>query len=1776
MKQKWNALSRILWLWLVAMASGWLTGPLRADVTNLVTFNSITNFTGYLVASDANNPAPGYTREALRIRTDITYGRSGAGFVYDYRLEYRLKDASGAEVQLSLGGLASTNVVVLTETINLTVQATQQRTYTVSLRPAFQLSPSTTYTVELVMRKRVTGLAIYQSAGPVQNLGPNRYLHFPSLLSGDASLNVLAHVDAVTWGQEHAIRGADTVNAGFRINATTRLYRYDGFAGASGSDPVRTRLTVQLREEGTDAVVALKDSSFEFTNNVARYFGPQGQSPTSPSTNNLLRTLRIEPADGVQLDSVNKRYYVRVTIGVFDPIGAAFPIAGNAMESEDTRLLHFSGILRFGGVSTRILAHSGAHKPAAGAATLTTVATTLAPAVGGAVVEGQPGYTLGDGSVLPVRLRVDGVAEYTGGGLVTLQGPVVDEDEEGRIRYERRAVRLGSGGATGDLAVILPTGLGISADTNTRIQERDVLVTEVPLNAAFRPTAATMLADVTGWIAEETKPVWFEALSMEWNRAESRLTFGTKGNVRYVRGAELDFLQAAPVGPEAVFKRSNEGYWRFVEAVTSPSLVVNTGADGEALVTASVSFKPGLFVSHFPYGALVSWNTGGTASIVGDLMQPGTGSLSGSQSVLLRYRRHCGDEPCGGAIAEGLIQMAPVDSELRFTRDGGLHANGTFAEHTLQWGWIDQPGIQDFAHQVGGWTNGAFHMPGSFLRGDQTGQAVEQRPGVLMLTGVSNETSLPTERPGMGAYSQGLADYAGINLRVGAPAARQGESVLAGKPTGEYDLTARAKYYVRKAGVSGVHEAINGSFPAETVLYGYPVQFTTFGLSFLGSNPEGLPSRTAGSVSLVYPSNIEQEFEELQFNCLGALLSAEIPEGQDGLVKVLEYWQAPIVVGHFEFDRKDGDACDPGKGFVTLGVTAGAALVEVPLAGTLGFRPNGHLITLADDLLDPPFDSRFKVPANFVLRGPGNERYAGTFVSDAYLNSFKYAENSTGWLNLAAKLDVPFFEDLQVHIHTVAQADNNTAPVHLMGGWPNKGYGAADANFFTQNPFDTDNRGFPNGVTPDQYRAGLGDDDDQYRVRARRTWLEVVQFDYPLKWSSSTRAFTAFKPVEANLLVLKAEHQPKYLSAERAELVFGVQYEGLPVANLANFAFSELGGLQDAFTDYISTQVVDEGLGQLNSLLEAQVDRLLGPALDEIVDPLVDQLYTALNAQFALGSKSFNTPPSTVIQNHLLGGGGVPQPLIQRLDQLGAAVNNAASVAKRIDDGLAQVLAALGEIEKILAENPQGDRTIAAQLVGRLGSEVAAQIVGSLLDERINELLIKADPTLDEIHAVVSEIKGVIGQIRDRLGPAQEFAADLQQRIANAQGELQAALNKVVGDLDKHYAQYKPGLDNPFQVMSAADTKKLIRQRIEDRIFATALVKGIQTAIKHRVYDVDAAVREALDTVFAQINAVLRDAFADALAQLDGSINGFLGELGGLLGAGSIRGHAHIKGDSLTELRLDVKAEFKVTDNMKFEAYLLVRELNSDNTPAGCIPAGGKATEVTVGAKDVSLEWAYPGLRASLQAKCTLDTTKQFPLIGLGAGFQLTGELKFSGQFVIEELGAAMAFGVSENYFSASAALVFGKGYKGKGGIFFGRTCSLDAFFWDENLGSILGEPPFTGAYGYGEAWLPLNEIIGIKSTCFFTVSAGVGAGAGFFIEGPTFFGKMFFGLHGEVLCIVSITGEVELYGLVNPKGLTLKGVGTVAGEIGWCPICIAFKRSIGLSYVSGKWDLDF
>jgi len=102
---------------------------------------------------------------------------------------------------------------------------------------------------------------------------------------------------------------------------------------------------------------------------------------------------------------------------------------------------------------------------------------------------------------------------------------------------------------------------------------------------------------------------------------------------------------------------------------------------------------------------------------------------------------------------------------------------------------------------------------------------------------------------------------------------------------------------------------------------------------------------------------------------------------------------------------------------------------------------------------------------------------------------------------------------------------------------------------------------------------------------------------------------------------------------------------------------------------------------------------------------------------------------------------------------------------------------------------------------------------------------------------------------------------------------------------------------------------------------------------------------------------------------------------------------------------------------------------------------------------------------------------------------------------------------------------------------------------------------------------------LGIPSSCFFNVRVGIGAGAFFFLAGdkevPTFGGKMKLGLSGEVLCIISVRGEVLLVGLKSGDDLIFKGRGTLAASLGYCPFCLSFEKSIGLRFQQG-WSVDF
>src|SRR4029453_15278496 len=94
---------------------------------------------------------------------------------------------------------------------------------------------------------------------------------------------------------------------------------------------------------------------------------------------------------------------------------------------------------------------------------------------------------------------------------------------------------------------------------------------------------------------------------------------------------------------------------------------------------------------------------------------------------------------------------------------------------------------------------------------------------------------------------------------------------------------------------------------------------------------------------------------------------------------------------------------------------------------------------------------------------------------------------------------------------------------------------------------------------------------EQGLVRAQRLWLDVVPFDYPLLWDKPARTFRSVKDVHTDVMVLNVEHKLKYLRPQIADITFGAQYDGIPQLSLANIAYDQLGGLQDAVQGVIGS-----------------------------------------------------------------------------------------------------------------------------------------------------------------------------------------------------------------------------------------------------------------------------------------------------------------------------------------------------------------------------------------------------------------------------------------------------------------------------------------------------------------------------------------------------------------------------------------------------------------------------
>jgi len=1797
-------------LGLILLAAG-LTGTVDAQLSEtILSGTAITNYTGYIIDADrssvTNNPA--FDRESIRMQTIVrTTNTSGSLLSRTNVYVLRLLDTAGVPWPIfeAAGNTNAAATYNITNVFNVPAMGAVTNTNVASVVPAVRLRAHARYTVGL----RIFTNGVFTTR--TTNDGPRQYYHFTNLVSGDAAFNVIACVTNVVTNQLFAVQAISGKDA-FRYDVRYELRRYDDFAVTNTAPTnIPVRINYVLSNATAGAVVPLVNSSTNFVVSLPPH--TSATNPPAPAVANGQVTVNVKPVS--QIDSVNHTFRLYATISHTNktsvPLEVVTGNSTNTITVPGDRLLHFNGHLFFGSIDTTFSSIN--NSPGSnGIVVGTHIVTMLGVDANSGVIVGHPSHTYGSGAALSVNLLANGNAVLAS-GTVTVNQPVPDLDVTNRVRYQRVGpLTLTTGGAASPLRVTLPTGFSYRTNnTNFTLTFGTIDYASYPLDQSLGPIGSPVFTPGGGGIfaAEETKPVWFQCINIIWNTAMGKFTLtpSPSPNVHYVRWDEYDYLKSVPVAvladPAMKTKRSNDRYFESLSGLGGTTEVF-ADANGHASLKTDLTLAGGNYLTHFPYDSAVAWTANSSMRVTND--NAVSGGLSNVASLSVSYTRDC--PGCSAQPPDASVGVSPSNAVLNFTRDGGLVAGGTLTStQALTWGYFsNSPTMNGYAQQSFTYDVGNFHMPGVFLRGDQTLLERNHRASTLLFTGIAATNLNTIERPDIYftanaiGYVNGFADYAGLNFCVNVAGAKDGKSTVAGVVTPAYDLTARSKYYIRPGGVSGIHEAVPGTFPVNLVLYGYQFTFSNYGLNYLDS--QNRDSRTDGSVYVPYPSDFTQSFKELKFNCVGGLTSAKVPQNDPD--KELDYWTADFSTLAINFKRNAADECNPAEGSLVLGVRMTPFQLGTNLFGSLGFQTNGNLIPQSYGL--EGVDSRLKAPNVVTIKGPNTERYNFTPVVDAYLNSYSNSPPTPGWLNVAGGLDVSFFEDVKVHLQTSADREGTNSLIYLMGGWPKAGSSAANqgwvdsagSNYFSITYFDLDNFGKPNGVAIGDYRDNAT---EQYHPRAQKHWLRIVHFDYPLDWNTVTRSFKSHAPISNEFVIVNVQHQVKYLSAQHAELVFGIQYDGLPQINLTELAFNavdELTGVSQAIVEAAGDkilQAVTNGIDHVTQMLDAKMDRFYDRIFDNVIDPVVCDAYIALsnNFQFFVTNNPCNYIPvagsnidyfiggiygtgvniSNQIATNLLGAVGQVSNVVGQVDKFLGDVQHAidailGGITNDIDGNYIGMQAGL-----FASTNAKVSKASVSNVIYRVTSKLAAQFINSVLNPSIDEFIADHETTFNEIITLLTNIREQVAALRAQLQSGQEFAVEMADKVNGLSGEILALCNQTRQDVSNFFGAIDCTIDNPFAQYSADEVKEMMRQRFEENFFASQIPQRINEILKQRVYDLDALMRESIDTLFAKMNEVIKDAISETLQTLDTKINGLIGDLNSVLGAAELNGYAHIKGDSLTLLRIDGHFQFKCPDNLELNAYIQIKELNSDGT-ATCAAGAGRATEVTIGATDVDLSWITPDLRANVAVKFSFQTTPSFKPIGVAGSFEVLGGLTFE-TFEIIELRAAIAFGATENYLSAQTRIKFNQ-YELAGGIYFGRTCTLDPIkLWAPDIAEVLGAPPFTGAYAYGEGWFPLNEALGIPSSCLFNIRAGVGAGAGYFVEGPTYVGAIFGGLDGEVLCLINVRGEAKLIGVKQGSDFRFKGTAKVSGKAGSCPFCIKFKKSFGIRYEQKKWKLD-
>ncbi len=1390
----------------------------------------------------------------------------------------------------------------------------------------------------------------------------------------------------------------------------------------------------------------------------------------------------------------------------------------------EQRLLHFNGTLKIGAVAVTMSALN--NEPTADG-TLENVGekTSLAFLQNGAALVANPAFTLQSGPLLTVLLAIDGTATST--DSVAVLGP--DSPAKGTLNgvaYELGEITLdGAGIHVSDGAVRLPTGMGVAPAPNIRRQRDLFPFGAAELNADLSPTGIIELKPSVFdaafvYVSHEDLPLVFKSTGISWNVAAGTFLVHRADTI-HVRREETLVLETLPLTVETLIAKlrpSNDGYLAAPGTGVGVDVVMRTDARGRAMIDeAMIDLPASQFKPHFPPDITIQWTEPGQLLIEAGTVNTTKSRLPGAKDTSFGSQR--GSPPLTLLGGLNSFSFAPEGGIWNFTADGGLHAVGAVVSGAFHW-WARS--ATEFGQTAGEFTTGAAYMPGIALRSATAATSLNFRPGELLLSGQGKPGDATyRERPLTPSYALGLADYAGLNLRSSGPGGQTATSLFGDTTLGPYPLAAVTKFYLRDAGVSGIQVADRAFFGAagrSLTLYGFHLSITDYQLSYLESVQQD--SRIPGTVDVPGvrgKPGFSQPFTKLAFNSQGQPGELTLSK-KAALEHSLSYWHAHFHPLNAEFIAKPADAKQVALVFGAEVLLPG--VLKTPVRGGIGFFPAGRLVAAKDGI--PGVNSRLKPPKLVELHGPGSAAKStipGFSVhpgTDFYFND-PTAESAPddGFIAFAGTMDVPFFEDLKVHV--LARADTGTTVIRA--GWTEN-----KKDFWSDRNFDTGNIGFPiikhnptnygyaeyvDEAEPPKFDYYNEHDNGHtnrniYNPIARQSWLDFVDFALPIRWDPTRRRFASTVPEERDFLILSTQRVLQQLTPSGAEIRFGLQFNKLPRLSPTSLVIDDKEATDEVLKfipggrDLVAAESVLKDLMDGNS--DKVVDRGVDLALDHFLDYLLSTQGPLQNVTSAAGAAAaIGVPKSPSFEK-------IRDQLTDQLSGVVGSLKDANSVVGQLSQALGVLDGGIQVADTLLKKDGDGRRggfiDDAVNLAASVGlpADDLKKVTRSITSEINGELA----PTLDEIQRTIDEVQSLEKSAKSLVDDVREVTQGALA-AANVAGKLP---DEVLGAMQRYFAKAHDPTGLYLAEMDPVQLRTELKQKAREILSDSEFLGQVKQTVSDAVQPLGDEYHGMFQEVFGILNNVVRSVLeeldnqvVDHLNEDVGRANRAIGSFNKTLEMSKAEGNATILGDSIDHAHLTVTLGLHVPDNVSLLGTLDFRRLHGSQGLPPCVKGSADGRmQITMAAHGEAGFGAGPSGHLDLHGQYTLDAH--------GKPLALSGGLTLGAEVHVDIVGLKkadfeFAFGPGDNYVRAEgegSIYIFNVHAK----AFFGRTCDPDLVRWldpqIEELFEKLRRPkvdesnPLIGFYILADGDVLLNRILDIPDSLL-TLKASGGAG---------------------------------------------------------------------------------